>query len=157
MATTSDWPMPVAISARISTVSWWRDKEEVYQGEYSLQINFDGSSNVNFRNITQRLVVEPGKVYRLSGYWKGAYVTTRSNLYLDMASIGAEQVSKSRSGSKRLNWDWEPFELVYSAPWDAEFARLTIRRDATDSFDNQISGTVWLDALTLDSVEPIAE
>ncbi|MEA3292341.1 MAG: hypothetical protein U9Q71_08610 [Pseudomonadota bacterium] len=140
------------IAKDVKGAKWERDNEIAYGGQYSLRVDFDGKENIAYHHLWQLTPVEPGRRYRLRGQWRGAYITTRSNPYFQVFSVGAEKNSSARSESKRLTWDWQPFELELKIPEDAWFLTVRLRRNQTDALDNLISGTVWLDEISLEKV-----
>ncbi len=134
----------------VKGVRWERDGKVKYGGSYSLHVEFDGTENVNYRHIFQTLVLEPGWRYRLSGYWRGAGLSTRSGPYLEVYSRGGAFNVNVQTLKKRGSWVWEPFQLDFSMPKDASFADFRIRRGSTRALDRLIEGHLWLDELTLE-------
>ena len=126
-----------------------RDQAIAIEGNASLKITFDGTENVNFTHVRQYIPVEPGARYELRGQWRGSKVTTRSNLYIKVNSVGVKDNVSARSGAKRSNWNWEPFYFQFTVPDGALFIVARIRRDKTDALDKRISGKIWLDDLKL--------
>lgn len=140
------------IARDVEGAKWERDDEIAYQGRYSLRIDFNGKENVSYRHLWQLVPAEPGARYRLRGQWRGAYVTTRSNPYFQMYSVGAEKNRSARCESKRLTWGWQPFEMNLTVPEDARFLKVRLRRNKTEALDNLISGTIWLDEIGLEKM-----
>ncbi len=142
------WRYQEAKGAQLS-----RDKRIRYQGAYSLHIKFDGSENIRYHHINQTIPVEPSGRYRLSGYWRGGSITTRSGVFIDAYSLASRKNSYARTDAKRSTWDWELFELQIPVPEDSHFIGIRVVRNSTDALDRLISGDLWLDDLQLESVE----
>lgn len=140
------------IARDVKGAKWERDDEISYQGKYSLRIDFNGKENIAYHHLWQLVPAQPGGRYRLRGQWRGAYVTTRSNPYFQVFSVAAEKNVSARSESKRLTWDWQPFEMDLTMPEDAWFLTVRLRRNKTDALDNLISGAIWLDEISLETV-----
>lgn len=141
----------------VDGVKWDREDDTVYSGNYSLRVEFDGRQNVDFRHLNQRVAVVSGMSYRLTGYWRGAYITTRSNPYIALQTLGGLQSNRERSQSNRLSWDWEQFSVDIKIPHDSEFLRVSLVRAESDSLDNQISGKIWLDDIQLNEINNLSE
>ena len=140
------------IARDVKGAKWERDDEISYQGKHSLRIDFNGRENIAYHHLWQLVPAQPGGRYRLRGQWRGAYVTTRSNPYFQVFSVAAEKNVSARSESKRLTWDWQPFEMDLTMPEDAWFLTVRLRRNKTDALDNLISGAIWLDEISLETV-----
>ncbi|MGK7294633.1 MAG: hypothetical protein ACNS61_02255, partial [Candidatus Wenzhouxiangella sp. M2_3B_020] len=127
-----------------------RDETETWSEPASLRITFGGKDNVHLAAPSVRIPVDPGQRYRLSGHWRAEALTTRSLPYLYLA--GANGL-RERIPVPVAEYDWEDWELEFTAPQDARLVTLSLRRNRTDNFDRNIDGTLWLDDVRL---EPIA-
>ncbi len=130
-----------------------RDNRIRYQGAYSLHITFDGSENIHYHHINQIIPVKPGGHYRLTGYWRGETITTRSGVFIEAYSLASKKNSYSRTEAKRASWGWELFELRIPVPSDSYFVNIRLTRNATDALDRLIGGDLWLDDLQLEFVD----
>ena len=142
-----DWKTSKVKGAKII-----RDDGIAFEGKYSLRIDFNGTENIDFKDTWQLIPVEPGETYRVQGFWRGAYITTRSNPYFQFYSVGAEKNNLSASEPKRLTWDWEKFEVELTVPTDAWFAIFRLRRDESTSLDNEIAGSIWMDQIEIEKI-----
>jgi tetratricopeptide (TPR) repeat protein len=136
-------------NGKVKGASWARDSEERFSGHYSLRVEFDGTENVNYRHLVQTVPVEPGRTYRLTGFWRGENITTRPGVFVEVYSVGGQKNSGARTQTRRQTWDWSGFSLELAVPPDAHFLAIRLRRNRTDALDNLIAGRVWLDALEL--------
>ncbi len=133
-------------------VEWSLDSDISYQGQNSLKLNFDGQDNINYSNIQQVIPVEPGAKYRLTAYWRGTNVTTRSTPFIQLAAIRGQEKVNSRSDSKRGSWSWEKLAVEIKMPEDSKLLRVSIRRKKTNALDRNISGTIWFDEFNLEKL-----
>ena len=142
------WRYHDAKSAQIS-----RDNRIRYQGDYSLHIKFDGTENIHYHHIDQTVPVMPGVRYRLTGYWRGEAITTRSGVFIEAYSPAGKKNSYFRTEARRASWGWELFELQIPVPSDSNFITIRVKRNPTDALDQLIGGEFWLDGLMLEPVE----
>lgn len=138
---------------------WWthdvdgataaRDENVSHSGCCSMRVRFDGSANTHYHHLRQRVPVEGGRRYVLSGWVRGEDVSTRSGVYVEMRTVDAASPARARSDAAWGSWEWTRFEIPLRVPADAGLLEVRLRRDRTDALDNLLSGTVWLDDLRL--------
>jgi len=119
----------------------------------SLRVVFDGTRNVDFQQPWQYLVVEPNTRYRLSVYFRTEGVTTSSAIRLELEEThfgDALQATPNLSGTQ----PWAPSEAEFTTGADTQLVRLVLRRRPSPKLDNKISGTIWMDDVSL---VPLAE
>lgn len=141
---------------KVPGVTIKRDRQEYYAGDYSLLTEFSGNKNPDFSHIRQRLILQPGR-YRLYGYWKGYDVTTRSGVFIELYSLKSEQRVYARTDQKYGTWSWEPFEITFDVPEQAQLFELRMRRRKTNALDKYIAGKVWLDQFSLLKIVDVNE
>lgn len=125
-----------------------RDTDVFHSAPASLRVDFDGKSNPSLRQPSIQIPIpERSKSdrWKLSGYWRGEGLTTRSLPYLHISGDGA---GEARLPLPAGDFDWEPFEIEIEFPRDGTVLTLQVRRDALRrEFDRNIAGRLWLDAL----------
>ncbi len=141
------------IAKKNAGVSLTFDTDYTFKGNQSLRIDFDGTTNLDYRHLYQRILVEPGGRYQLKGMWRGEGISTRSNPYLEMFSIGAKKNSRTKTQSKRQSWRWQLIQAELQVPEDSSFITVRMRRRKADALDNKISGSIWLDELHIVKLE----
>ena len=125
------------------------DSGESFNGRRSLRIRFDGKTNLNFNHLYQVAPVTGAGTYTLQGYWRGAEVSTRSGVYVELTAHGDDGRVSSTSSKKFGDWDWESFSIELEVPETAKFLQIKIRRRETTMLDKLQSGVVWLDEFSL--------
>lgn len=120
----------------------------------TLRIDFLGTHNVNFTHLSQVIRVHPGQTYRLSGYWSGEALTTRSGVFIELYTLEATPAVRVQSPPRWGTWAREPFDLEIQIPENALLIAMRVRRTATKALDHLLSGTVRLDTLELVPVAP---
>lgn len=130
-----------------------RRQERAFGDSHAIRIEFTGTHNVNFHHLSQLMRVRPGQPYRLSGYWAGHELTTRSGVFVELYTVDSEQRARVRLEPRWGTWTRERFELDIEVPETAYLLAVRVRRQATDALDKFISGTLWLDDLMLHTVQ----
>ncbi|GJL66764.1 MAG: hypothetical protein NPIRA05_17350 [Nitrospirales bacterium] len=122
-------------------------------GSHALQIEFNGTENLNFHHVRQYILVEPNSRYRLTGIWRGEDITTRSGIFVDLRTIDTQKNSYSSTNKKYKTWDWQSFALELETPADTSLLELRIRRNSTDALDARLAGRVWFDDFRLEKIQ----
>ncbi len=137
-------------------VSVSRDVDQHQQPPASLRFHFDGSNNVILRNRGQIAIpVRPGQRYRLSGFWQGRALTTRTLPYLHIDGGPGSAVQVPVPGP---DFDWAPWSGQLRTGDQVRLLTLAVRRDRSRAFDNRISGDLWLDSIRLEPLpDPVDE
>jgi len=114
----------------------------------SLRVKFDGTRNVDFEQPWQYVVVEPNTRYRLSAYFRTEGLTTSSDLRLEVQEThfgGALQATARLAGTQY----WTPSEAEFTTDAETRLVRVALRRRPSQKLDNKISGTIWMDDVSL--------
>ena len=132
------------------------DIANAHGGHRSLRVVFDGTTNVDFADVWQYVVVEPRTPYRFSAFIRSQDLTTNSGMRFEI-----EDYSHPKN-SDTFKPDPPQFtpNVVGTQAWTldaAEFTtgsqtnllRITLRRPRSDRFGNKISGTAWVDDVSL--------
>jgi len=137
-----DWRIEKVPGAEVSF-----DRSVAFEGKGSLRIHFDGKENIDFYHVFQYVAWKPDTDYLLRAYLKTKGITTKSGLRIEAVGIGPAFYSASES----LTGDngWKELRLAFHTPAHSQGGIIRARREKTDKFDRLISGTVWLDDVTL--------
>jgi hypothetical protein len=114
----------------------------------SLRVVFDGTGNVDFQQPWQYVLLQPNTRYRLSAYFRTENLTTSSGirLVLEETHFGdTVQAAPNLSGTQ----PWAPYETEFTTGAEAQLFRLVLRRRPSPKLDNKISGTIWMDDVSL--------
>jgi hypothetical protein len=117
------------------------------EGKNSLKIVFNGKENVNFHHLYQFVPLKPNTEYVLKANIKTRAVTTKSGLKMEIIGIGSalHGMSEPLIGDN----EWKEVVVAFRTPAQSQVGMVRARRDKTDKFDRYISGTVWLDQISL--------
>ncbi len=126
------------------------DPSTAYEGKISLKIVFNGKENVDFHHVYQFVPLKPNTEYRLKAHLKTKEITTKSGIKIEVTGIG----SGFHASSESLIGDneWKEVDLLFRTPAQSQGAQVRVRRERTDKFDRYISGTVWVDNVSLKEV-----
>jgi tetratricopeptide (TPR) repeat protein len=137
-----DWKISQVAGAEVSF-----DPSNAFEGKRSLKIAFSGKENLDFHHVSQYVALKPDTDYLLKAQVKTREVTTKSGLKMEVLGVGSSFYKSSESfvGDN----DWKEMEVVFRAPTQSRGGLVRFRREKTDKFDRLISGTVWIDNVTL--------
>ena len=118
-----------------------------FEGKRSLKIVFNGKENVDFRHVYQFVALKPNSEYVLKAHMKTKAVTTKSGIRIEISGVGPAFYGASES----LIGDngWKELMIAFRTPPQSQGGVVRVRREKTDKFDRFISGTVWIDNVSL--------
>ena len=121
------------------------DTEEKHSGSRSARVTFDRTQNLSYEGLFQPVLVAPNTRYRFRGFIRTDHISTDSGVRFQVSDPrrGNELnvLTPDRTGTQP--WTLEEFEFTTGA--HTHLIRIALRRLPSTRFDNQISGTVWLD------------
>ncbi len=137
-----DWKIGKVAGAEILI-----DPTHAIEGRRSLRIQFDGKENVDFHHVSQVVALRPDTDYTLRAQVKAKAVTTKSGVKVEIIGVGASfyKASEPLIGDQ----EWKEVSLSFRTPSDIKGGLVRFRREKTEKFDRFISGTVWVDNLSL--------
>ncbi len=137
-----DWKIGKASGVEISF-----DPSVVFEGKRSLKITFTGKENVDFQNVYQFVALKPDTEYVLSANVKTQAITTKSGLKIEILGVGQgfQKSSETLTGDN----EWRKMIISFRTPASLRGGLIRVRREKTDKFDRNISGTVWIDHVSL--------
>jgi len=125
-----------------------RDNSIVHSGRWSLRIKFQGNENVEYGNLSQTAWVTPGR-YSLKAWIRADNITTSEGVRLEVddAEAPARLVLKTEAITGTSNW--RAVEQSFAIGPSTNLLMIRVVRDHSRKFDSKISGTVWLDDISL--------
>ena len=137
-----DWKIEKTPGAEVSF-----DPSVVFEGKRSLKIVFNGKENVDFYHVYQFLPLKSDTEYVLRANVKTQAVTTKSGLKIEVIGVG--QAFQRQSEALTGDNEWRELIVSFRTPAQSQGGLVRVRRDKTDKFDRIISGTVWIDHVSL--------
>lgn len=137
-----DWRIEKVSGAEISF-----DSSTVYRGKRALKIVFHGKENLDFHHLYQYVAWKPDTEYLLCAHLKTEALTTKSGIKMEVLGIkGSFHLQSEMLTGEN---DWREVRLLFRTPKDSEGGIVRLRRERTEKFDRFISGTVWVDEVSL--------
>jgi hypothetical protein len=131
-----------------------RDLDEYQSAPASLKLEFLGTNNLRLASPRIQIPLEGGGRYVLEGYWRARGLTTRGRPYLHVQMSGAR--TRPTLAVPGPQFEWTDFALEFEVPEGSRMIQLSVRRDPVQAFDRDISGSLWIDDLSIRSA-PIDE
>ena len=117
---------------------------------HGIQLSFDGNHNLNYRQLSCILGVEPGSQYQLEYNWSGNKISTQSGMFVEATTkIDDKQINLGRSDARAGSWSLQSDQFEFTAPKGAQIITVTIRRAPTSNLDNKLSGKVYFTGFKL--------
>jgi hypothetical protein len=123
-----------------------RDHAPVFEGQYSLRIDFTGNDNADFHQVQETVFVEPGE-YRLEAHVMTRDITSEQGIRLRVVS--PENRILGETDDIIGTSDWKRLTAAVVVPPGVRLANLQIARRRSLRIDNQLTGTAWVDAVKL--------
>jgi hypothetical protein len=123
------------------------DPSIAFEGKRSLKIVFTGKENVDFYHVYQFVPLKSNTEYVLRANMKTQAVTTKSGLKIEV--LGAGQSFHSVSETLTGDNEWRKLIVSFRTPAPLQGGLVRVRREKTDKLDRYISGTVWIDHVSL--------
>jgi O-antigen ligase len=143
-----DWRIENLNDVVIATL----DSSVTHTGARSLRIDFTGKENVDYSGATQTAVVAPG-LYHFEAFVRTKDLTTDQgvgfHIYDPEMSTRLDLQTERLAGSN----DWTRIERTFRVPTGTRVLSVGVIRRPTWKFDNKISGTAWIDSVSLRKVE----
>ena len=134
---------------RTSGATFQLDSSVAHLGTHSMRITFDGSSNLDFHNLSELVPIEPGHRYRFSAYLRTRGITTDSGIGFLVFDPLHSAVPQASTPTLIGAHPWTLVETDVSTASDTNLIEIALQRKPSWKFDNKLSGTVWVDDVTL--------
>jgi hypothetical protein len=138
-----DWRMEQAVGAYIST-----DSNIYHSGEKSLRVDFTGGVNLDFSNVQEYVPVEPSTHYVFQCFMRTQSISTESGMRFEILDLNDNQVSLMTPDLTGTN-PWTPVRADVTTGQNTHFLDIRLRRLPSRLFDNKLSGTAWVDDVSL--------
>src|SRR6266850_827506 len=125
------------------------DLQDAFEGARALRIEFNGQGNLDYVHVFQYVAVQPNTRYRFSGAMRMKGITTdtgpRFQVFDAFDTRNLSQSTENIVGTS--GWSSQLLELKTKA--DTRLLVVRLARPPSNKLDNQISGTVWIDQVSL--------
>jgi tetratricopeptide (TPR) repeat protein len=138
-----DWRYPDNPEFEIQT-----DLEDPMDGLRSLKLTFTGT-NIHFAHFNQIIPTLIPGAYQLEFYVKTDNLTTDQRPYIEIRGFSDPQSSIARTDMFPVSPLWKKYSIPFTVKTGVKAVQLLLRRDSSQKFDNQISGSLWLDKFSV--------
>ena len=125
------------------------DFQDAFEGARALRIEFNGKRNLDYGHVLQYVAVQPNTQYRFSGALQMKGISTDSGprfQVFDAFDMGKLFVSTENTVGTS---GWSSQHLEFKTKADTRLLIVRVARPPSQKLDNQISGTVWVDRVSL--------
>jgi tetratricopeptide (TPR) repeat protein len=124
-----------------------RDSSFHHDGQYSMRIDFTANDNPDFHSFGEVVSVNPGR-YRLDAFLRTDKITSAEGVRIRVQPWpGATVLAESDALTGTNNWT--PVSISFDVPAGTSMASILLARRRALRIDNQLTGTVWLDSVSL--------
>jgi len=133
----------------ISGATFHSDDAVVHSGRRAIRITFDGTANLDFRNLWQLCPVEPGRHYHFAAYMRAEGISTDSGIRFAIQDTLHPATLQILTRDFVGTQPWSLLEADLVTGPETHLLTIALRRVPSWKFDNKLRGTVWLDDVSL--------
>jgi len=133
---------------RANGVSVERDPASHYDGAYSLRIAFSGNDNPDFHGLKQLVVLKPGR-YRFQAQVRTDRITSDEGIRFRIQAADGSRFLPVETPALAGTNQWKSLAADFDVAPGVRALEVQLARRRSIRIDYQLTGTVWIDALTL--------
>lgn len=138
-----DWRIEGAPGTYISI-----DSNIYHSGKKSLRLDFTGGFNLDFLAVHEIVPVEPGTTYRFEYFIRTQDISTDSGIRFEILDLNDNEVNLTTPDLTGTN-QWTLMQTKVVTGRATHFLDVRVRRFPSQLFDNKLSGTAWIDDVSL--------
>ena len=124
-----------------------------YSGAKCLRIDFAVGRNADYDLLNQVVLIKPNTRYQLTAYVRSDNLTSDSGPRLRVVEMGCGNCAARTSDPTVGTTSWHPIEVAFMTQPQTQAVRISFWRPQDQAYSRDITGTVWLDDVTLRPVE----
>lgn len=118
------------------------------EGEQALRVSFNKKEQVNFRHVSQTIVLQSGQ-YQLSLKYKlNDFKTTKGLSWRIYCATGKKQLL-GEGPSMRGRTSWESMQINFVVPDDCQAQQVRLEASSPYIHDHLFQGSLWFDDLSI--------
>ncbi|MGB8474397.1 MAG: tetratricopeptide repeat protein [Candidatus Acidiferrum sp.] len=125
------------------------DAIQKHSGNRSLRLTFTGMQNLNFADVCQFIPVKPAASYHFSAWVRTRSLSTDQGVRFGLHSLSNSENSIAWTGDVRGTQPWTQVRLSWTSGKDVQELQLCVNRLPSAQFDSKISGSAWIDDVSL--------
>ncbi|MGB7490805.1 MAG: O-antigen ligase family protein [Thermoanaerobaculia bacterium] len=120
-------------------------------GTAALEIEFLGAENLDFAEVSQELILQPGETFRLTQKLRSEDLSTDQGVFVEVLARDPSGLL-ARTEPVLGTRDWAAAEVEFTVPEGSGRVMIRLRRRQSQQIDNRIRGKVWLDSVKIEPV-----
>ena len=124
-----------------------------YKGGKCLRIDFVFGRNVEYELVNQVVRIRPSTHYQLTAYVRSDNLTSSSGPQLRVDEMGCADCVARTSDPTVGTTAWHPIDVEFMTQPQTQAVRVSFWRPKEQASSRDITGTVWLDEVTLRAVD----
>lgn len=120
-----------------------------FHGTHCVRVDFTGPRNNEYEPVYQIVPVLPNHTYALTAYSRSEDITSESGPRLRVRDTKQPSFQDAITETTVGTTAWHPVRLLFSAGAETRSIRLSVWRPLGRVFPMDISGSFWLDAVSL--------
>ena len=148
----SDVPLDWKLESAPGQVETVLDSTVAHTGTHSLRIRFAGTENVSYANTVQKTSVPPG-TYRFTAFIRTEDITTDKGVAFRILDPMGPSRLDARTEQFLGTTGWKKVEQTVRVTGETKLLEIQVIREPTMKFDNKVSGTAWIDTVSLSRIE----
>ena len=128
-----------------------------YRGSSCLRVDYAAGRNLESEPVYEWVPVRPGQSYRLWAYVRSDNITSDSGPRLRVLDPDCPACLTASTPATVGTTPWHPVSLDFTAGVRTEAVRLSVWRSRSWTFPMEISGSFWLDNVTITLVHSMPE
>ena len=145
-------PLDWEIESAAGQVDTALDSNVAHTGTHSLRIRFAGTENVSYAHTSQKTSVPPG-TYRFTAFIRTEDITTDKGIAFRIFDPEKSSRLDARTDQFVGTTGWRRVEQTVRVPSATKLIEIQVVREPTMKFDNKVSGTAWIDTVSLAKIE----
>jgi tetratricopeptide (TPR) repeat protein len=125
------------------------DSDVKHSGSRAARLIFDGTKNLSYQDLFQYVLVSPGTRYHFRGFLRTDQISTDSGMRFEIEDPKDPQHLDLLSPNETGTLPWTLEELEFTTGPQTHLILIALARKPSERLDNKISGTVWVDDVTL--------
>lgn len=130
-----------------------QDSQEKHTGSFSLRLDFDAKAYFSFLNVCHRAAIEPAQAYQFSAWIRTDNLTTDEGVRLVLWARDVPDKSTLTTADVRGTQPWKELQYQWTSPPDGNELEVCVLRNASAQEVDKISGTAWIDDVSVVPME----
>jgi len=140
-----DWRVSPAVGMAVEY-----DTVVRHGGARSLRMDFNGGVNLNLEEPEQFIPVESNALYVFHAYLRTDSITTESGIHFEIFDANNQDALSAKTEELTGTHLWTAVQAEVRTGASTKFLEVMLRRAPSRMFESKLSGTVWIDDVTLD-------